>query len=252
MNPTLIGVVVFACAFGGALLGMKLKALLPDHHLEAESKGTVQLGIGLIATMTALVLGLVTASAKSSFDDVNALMKSTAADLLSLDNALVQYGPDAAAIREDVHETVRLRIAVIWPEDDRLPTIDPFALAGRIDSLGSRIRALTPTSVDQEWQRDRANELMASITAVRWNVASALTVSIPPPFLAVLTFWIAFTFVSFGMFAPANPTVVTVMFLCAASIGGAVFLVLEMDEPFVGLIKVSPEPLRYALALMER
>lgn len=252
MNPTIIGSLVFACAFGGALLGMKLKDLLPGHHLHDDSKGTVQLGIGLIATMTALVLGLVTASAKESFDNVNDVLKSTAADLLSLESALVQFGPETDDIRDDIHETVRLRIAMIWPENGSEADIDPFALADRVDGVASRIRALMPSTADQAWQQDRANELMTSIMSVRWSVASGLVVSIPPPFLAVLIFWITVTFVSFGMFSPRNGTVVTVMLLCAVSIGGAIFLVLEMDEPFLGLIRASPEPLRYALALMER
>ena len=252
MNPTLIGVLVFACAFGGTLLGMRLKSLLPEHHLHDDSKGSVQLGVGLIATMTALVLGLITASAKSSFDDVNELMKNTAADLLSLEDALAHFGPAADSIRADMHETVRLRIDMIWPQDGGQASIDPFALADRVDRMAAGIRGLVPASSEQQWHYNRANELIGPITSARWNVASGLTNSIPPPFLAVLVFWIAVTFVSFGMFAPGNATVITVMFLCALSIGGAIFLVLEMDEPFAGLIRASSEPLRYALALMER
>jgi hypothetical protein len=252
MNPTLIGTLVFAGAFGGALLGMKLKSLLPAHHLHDDSKGTVQLGVGLIATMTALVLGLVTASAKSSFDEVNEMLKNTSADLLSLEDALAHYGPEADSLRSELRETLRMRIAMIWPEDGSEANIDPFALSDRIDRMWSSIRSLAPESTEQRWHADRANQLMASVTSTRWNVASGLTLSIPPPFLAILIFWIAVTFVSFGMFSPRNGTVITVMFLCALSIGAAIFLVLEMDEPFAGLIKASAEPLRYTLALFER
>ncbi len=252
MNPTLIGTLVFAGAFGGALLGMKLKTLLPAHHLHDDSKSTVQLGVGLIATMTALVLGLVTASAKGSFDEVNEILKNSAADLLSLDDALAHFGPAADPVRNELHETLRLRIAMIWPEDGSEANVDPYAVSDRVDRLGTMIRGLTPTSPEQQWQSDRAKQLLESITSTRWNVASGLTVSIPPPFLAILVFWIAVTFVSFGMFSPRNGTVITVLFLCAVSIGAAIFLVLEMDEPFAGLIKASAEPLRYTLALFER
>ena len=78
MNPTIVGLIVFTCTFGGALLGMWLRTTLPEHHCDAESRDTVKVGIGLIATMTALVLGLVTASAKSSFDTVDTAVKHTA------------------------------------------------------------------------------------------------------------------------------------------------------------------------------
>jgi hypothetical protein len=252
MNPTLIGILVFVCAFGGTYVGMRLQSLLPDHHLQEQSRGAVQISAGLIATMTALVLGLVTASAKSSFDEVNEMLKGTAANLLSLENALVQFGPETEPLRDEVQEILRLRIAMIWPTDGSESNVDPFALSSRIEELAASIRALDADSAEQEWQRDRADQLMATIMAVRWNVASGLTVSIPPPFLAILIFWIAVTFVSFGMFSPRNSTVITAMFLCSLSIGAAIFLVLEMDEPFLGLVKASPEPLRYALALMER
>jgi len=252
MNPTLIGILVFVCAFGGTYVGMRLQSLLPDDHLQEQSRGAVQISAGLIATMTALVLGLVTASAKSSFDEVNEMLKGTAANLLSLENALVQFGPGTEPLRDEMQEILRLRIAMIWPTDGSESNVDPFALSNRIERLAASIRALDADSAEQEWQRDRADQLMAAIMAVRWNVASGLTVSIPPPFLAILIFWIAVTFVSFGMFSPRNSTVITAMLLCSLSIGAAIFLVLEMDEPFIGLIKASPEPLRYTLALMER
>ena len=99
MNPTVIGFVVFACTFGAALAGMRLRRILPQHHFSDESKDTVKLGIGLIATMTALILGLVTASAKSSFDDVTAAVKHAAVDVLALDRTLARYGPETAEVR---------------------------------------------------------------------------------------------------------------------------------------------------------
>ena len=82
MNPTTIGMIVFTCTFGGAMLGMWLRTTLPKHHLDADSRETVKLGVGLVATMTALVLGLVTASAKSTFDDVDTAVKQTAIEVL--------------------------------------------------------------------------------------------------------------------------------------------------------------------------
>ena len=75
MNATIIAIIVFTCTFGGALLGMRLHRSLPGHHFDADSKDTVKVGIGLIATMTALVLGLVTASAKTSFDAADSAVK---------------------------------------------------------------------------------------------------------------------------------------------------------------------------------
>jgi hypothetical protein len=100
MNHTIVGMIVFTCTFGGALLGMWLRKTVPEHHLDAESKDTVKVGIGLIATMTALVLGLITASAKSSFDDMEAAVKTTAVEVLALDRVLARYGSETGEIRK--------------------------------------------------------------------------------------------------------------------------------------------------------
>ena len=117
MNPTIVGIIVFALTFGGALLGMWLRTLLPEHHLNAESKDTVKVGIGLIAMMTALVLGLVTASAKSSFDAVDSAVKQTAIEILVLDRTLARYGSETGEIRKRLQHAVGARIGMIWPQD---------------------------------------------------------------------------------------------------------------------------------------
>ena len=116
MTPTLIGLLVFVCTFGGALVGLWLRSALPDHHLSPDSKDTVKVGIGLIATMTALVLGLVTASAKSSFDALNTAVQHTAADVLALDRTRARYGPESKAVREALAHAVAQRLELTWPQ----------------------------------------------------------------------------------------------------------------------------------------
>src|SRR5512137_587246 len=116
MSPTIVGIIVFACTFGGMLLGMRLQKTLPGHHLDGESKDTVKVGIGLIATMTALVLGLVTASAKSSYDGVNSAVKKAAVDVLALDRVLARYGSETEEIRKGLQRAIGARIDMIWPQ----------------------------------------------------------------------------------------------------------------------------------------
>ena len=116
MNTTRVGLVVFICVFGGVVLGMWLRTILPKHHLDSDSKDTVKVGIGLIATMTALVLGLVTASAKSAFDGVNAAVKQTAINILALDRVLARYGPETGEIRKGLQQLLASRIDTVWPQ----------------------------------------------------------------------------------------------------------------------------------------
>ena len=114
VSPLVASLTVFACVFGGVLVGMWLRSTLPKDHLDAESRDTVKVGIGLIATMTALVLGLVTAAAKSSFDSGSAAVKQAAMNILAVDRALARYGPETGEIREGMKDLLAARIDAIW------------------------------------------------------------------------------------------------------------------------------------------
>ena len=253
MNPTLVGSVVFGCTFAGALLGMWLRTTLPEHHLDNESRDTVKLGAGLIATMTALILGLVTASAKSSFDGANTAVRNTAIDLLTLDRLLARYGPETGEIREALRQLIASRIETIWPKgSSQRAQLDPSGNAATAEGLADRIRALAPHEDSQRSVQSRALEVFEGMMRARWIVVTGGGTSIPLPFLVVLVFWLMITFATFGLFAPRNATVIGVLFLCALSVGGAVFLIAELDGPFDGLLRVSAEPMRYALAHLNR
>ena len=250
MTPIAIAIVTFVLTLGGALGGMKLRAVLPDHHLDAESHETVKLAIGLVATLTALVLGLVTASTKSSFDQQNGLVKETAAQLLSVDRAMARYGPETAEIRQGLKRAVELRVEVIWHRGSPSDRIDPSQAAQGAEFLASQLIHLDPKNEDQRWLKARAMNLSEKLLDERWVLFAGVGSSVPVPFLVILLFWLSITFASFGLFAPQNKTVVAVLLVCAMSVASAVFLVLELDQPFDGLITVSPDPIRNAVVRM--
>ncbi len=202
--------------------------------------------------MTALVLGLVTASAKSSFDDVNTAVKQFATQILSLDRALARYGSETGEIRKGLQRAVGARIDMIWPQDSSKPAgLDPMRAPG-VEGLADAIRSLNPKDDSQRALQARALDLAEALLQARWLVIASAGASVPFPFLTVLLFWLTITFASFGLFAPRNAMVVTVLFVCALSVGSAVFLVLEMDGPFEGFLKVSADPLRAAHARLNQ
>jgi hypothetical protein len=206
--PAAAGLVTLVCTFGGALVGLVIRKSLPRDHVSDDSRDTIKLGIALVATMTALVLGLVTASAKSSFDAVDSTVKQAAAQLLSL--------------------------------------------AQGVEHLAAQTRRLAPQTEEQRRLQSLAVELEESLLGARWMVFGSLGSGIPLPFLVILLFWLAIAFASFGMLAPPNATVVSILFVCALSVSAAVFLILEMDGPFEGFLIVSSEPLKYALTHLNR
>jgi hypothetical protein len=250
MNANIVGIIVFTSTFGAAMLATRLHTLLPKHYFDNESRDTVKVGIGLIATMTALVLGLVTASAKSSFDNVNTAVKAFATQTLALDRTLARYGSETAGIRNELKRVVGTRIDMVWPQGSSKPTsLDP--LSGG-EEIARAIRNLKPAADSQRALQARALDLAETLLQSRWIVTTSIGASVPLPFLAVLLFWLTITFASFGLFAPRNAMVVGVLFVCALSVASALFLVLEMDGPFEGLLKVSAEPLRSAYARLNQ
>lgn len=251
-NPFVIGLLALASSFGGALLGMWIRLRLPEHHLAEASKDTVKLGIGLVATMTALVLGLVTASAKNAFDTLDTAVRHTAVDLLTLDRTLARYGPETESIRLELKENVANRVDRIWPRDASSPRLDPAVASIAMEGVVEKVRLLVPHGDAQKHLQARALDLCESLLATRWLSVPGRTSSIPLAFLLILQFWLGIIFMSFGLFAPRNTTVVGVLLLCSLSVAGAQFILLEMDRPLEGLIKVSPEPLRYAIDRLGR
>jgi hypothetical protein len=249
LSPTSIGFTVLACTFGGALAGMHvLRRLVPEQHVSAATWDTAKLGIGLVATMTALLLGLVTATAKTTFDDVGNAIWQTAAELLTLDRSLSKYGPETKDIREAVKLAVARRIELTWPRNDEQVELEGPQDTPLIEGIGDRVRALSPGNEAQKDLRARALGLVDRLLESRWLVLSGHRSSIPVLFLTALVSWLTITFTIYGMFAPRNGTVVAILFVSALSVASAVFLILEMDGPFDGLLRVSPEPLMFAMS----
>lgn len=249
MSPFQVGLIVLVCVFSGALLGMILGATLPEHHMSPDSKDVVKLGMGLIATMAALVLGLLIASAKGTYESQNQQLKQIAANVVLLDRVLAHYGPETKDARDLLRRSVEIRLDATWPEDrSRATRLDLPETTIALEGLQDKVRDLTPRNDAQRWLQSRALQVSGDVAETRWLLFGVAGPSVPMPFLIVLVFWITTIFASFGLVAPRNAMVVGVLLVCALSIGGAVYLILDMDRPFVGWMKISRAPLDYALS----
>lgn len=253
MNPIALGSLTLACTFGSACLGIIIRRALPPSHLEKESQDVVRLGMGLVATMTALLLGLITASAKSTFDAQDTAVRNSAASILALDRDLAGYGPESKKARDLLKEVIADRVESTWPANRVKVTghvgFQP-GLGG--ESIEHEILELTPTTDSQRWHKSQALSLLQEVLKTRWRLLSSAEGSVPIAFLIMVLFWLTATFTSFGLFSPRNGTVLVVFFLAALSVAAAVFLILELNQPFDGLVKVSGDPMRYALENLGR
>jgi len=239
---------VFACVFGGALLGLFLRSTLPDHHRSSESKDVVKLGMGLLATMAALVLSLLIASAKASYDAQSSEITQLAANVALLDRVLAHYGPETKDARDSLGRSVARAIDQMWPQSGSKAAAELNPAATKAEGLYEMIQALSPQNEAQRSLRTEALKIGADVARTRSLLFAQAGSSIPLPFLMILVFWVAVIFVSFGLFAPPNATVIATLLVCALSVSGAIFLIIELDQPFHGFIQVSSDPLRAALA----
>jgi len=248
VSPITIAFIVFACIYGGALLGMFLCTVLPEHHLSEESKDVVKLVTGLIATLAALVLGLLIASAKGSFDSVNDGLRQSAAKIISLDRTLAQYGPETKDLRELLRKSYAARIEQLFSSDrSRRLTLDTPQATAVFEGFEQGIRTLSPQSDAQRGLQSRALEISNAVAQARWVVLEEGENTIPTPFLVVLVLWLAVMFASFGLFAPRNAIAVAVLCLGALSLSAAIFLIEELNNPLGGFITISRTPMDTAL-----
>ena len=247
MSPITISLIMFACVFGGALLGILLHASLPQHHLASDSKDIVKLGMGLVGTMSALVLGLLVASAKGSYDAQSAELTQMSANIALLDRVLALYGPETKETRDLLRGAVSRMLDQMWSKDGTSASSQaPTSAGGEI--LYEKIQGLAPKNDAQRSLQSQALSIMVDIGKTRWLMYAQQATSVSMPLLVVLVLWLTVIFMSFGLFAPYNATVVSSLLISALSVSGAIFLILEMYGPYSGLIQISSAPLRAALA----
>jgi hypothetical protein len=241
-------VTIFCCVFGGALAGMGLRAIIPKHHLAPETSDLIKLGVGLIGTMSALVLGLLVASTKSSYDTKKSELAQMAGNVILLDRILAHYGAEAA----DARDALRTTVAAMVGSNTSSDNLEQLGRAAHVDRevVFDKIQDLMPQTEAQRTLKSHADSLAINLGQTRWLLFAQSGTSISTPFLVIVVFWLTVLYLSFGLFAPANVTAFTTLFVSAVSVAGAMFLILELDHPFSGLMHIPDTPLRDALAVL--
>jgi len=248
MSALAISLLVFVSAFGGTLGGMVLRTRLPRDHLSVASQDVVKHGIGLIATMSALVLGLLIASANSSYNSARSQISQITAQLILLDRMLAEYGPETTVIRQGLRQAIGPFVTRLWREESsRAEKTGPFIASSEAEALYGRIRILSPTNDLQRSLQARALATVEQLAQTRLLLFAQSLSALPGPFVGILAFWLVVIFFSFGLPAPPNLTTFSVLLICALSASAAIFLILEMSDPFTGLMMIPSGPLRDAL-----
>lgn len=246
MNITLTAIIVFGCLMGAVLFGRILRHVLPDDHLSADSRDVVKLAMGLVATMAALVLGLLVSSAKGAYDTERSEVIQMASKISFLSRVLAAYGPEAADVRAQLRDTVEQGIRQMWPGEIRRPANSaPDTQAGNM--LYGAIQHLSPQNDTQAALKSQAAALAIDTAQVRSLLAAQSVPSISKPMLVILVSWLVVIFLGFSVLAPPNATTILALMVSALAVSGAIFLIMELDEPFGGFIGISSEAMVNAL-----
>ena len=247
MNSALTATLLLACLVGVVLLGRTVRRYLPDHHLSGDSKDAVKLAMGLVATMTALLLGLLVSSAKGTFDTQRSEVIQMAAKVTFLGRVLSAYGPEATDARAQLHDVVADGIRRMWPDAKGVrPEASLNTSAG--DAVHAAIQRLTPHDDTQRSLKAQAASLAMDLGQLRMLLLAQMVPSIPRPLLIAVVGWLTIIFLSFSLLAPPNATTTLSLIAAAVSVAGAVFLIMELDQPLGGFIRISSEPMIKALS----
>jgi type VI protein secretion system component VasK len=249
LKAVVLSLIIFTCIIGGAFIGILFRALLPERHLSDESRNMVTLGMGIVATMAALAVGLMIQGAQVSFSGQRSDLIDMSAKIVFLDRLLADYGPEAEDARQVLRHSLERTINQLWPKDGSggamIETPEP-----KSETLYYKILSLTPDNDVKRAIRDEALSLTYDLAQARDTLVMGQARSIPGAFiivLGVILFWFVAIFFSFGLYAPTNGTVVATLIIAALAVTLALFMIMELNRPFDGLLRMPSEPLAEAL-----
>jgi hypothetical protein len=251
MNALMTSLAVSASVLAGGLIGLHLHRVVPPRHLAEETQDVVRLGTGMLSVLASLVLGLLIATVKTSFDATDTAVRSYSADLIVLDETLRDYGEAALVPRRLLRDYTALLLQTVWPDKGGNAFIVEHQETGELmEHVRESIRALTPADAGQRWLMDQALQECTALLRARWLMIERAGPSVRPVVIDILVAWIVAIFISFGLNAPRNAVVHVAFVVCSLAIGSSIFIVLEFDSPFQGVMRISSQPVHSALAHM--
>ena len=247
MSAVTVGLVAFGLILASVAVGLMMRQWVPEAHISGDSKEVIRLATALIGTMAAVVLALLFASTRTSFEATNSSVGRMTTSVIELDHMLQQYGPEAKLLREALRRDVIAIIASIWQDDVTVQQRKAANSQGAEVQVLTMLRQLTPANPLQTAVQARALSVSGDLEQTRLSLIAQPTDSISKPFVVVLVLWLCFIFLSFSMSAKANTTLVVILVICAFSASSAIYLIIELGQPFDGLMQIPNDALRNAL-----
>jgi hypothetical protein len=243
-----VALIAFGLILVSIAIGLMMRAWLPETHISGDSKEVIRLATALIGTMAAVVLALLFASTRTSFETTNNSVGRMTTSVIELDHMLQEYGPEGRALRMALRRDVVAIVASIWQDDAAAQGQARADTPTAQVTILTLLRQMTPATPLQSALQVHALAVSNDLVQIRLTLLAQPTDSLSRPFVIVLVLWLSFIFLSFSMSAKANTTLVIVLVICAFSASSAIYLILELGQPFDGLMQIPNGPLSNALA----
>jgi hypothetical protein len=250
MASVFTALITLACVCAGTIFGSLIRNRLPDDHLHDDSRDVVKMASGMIATLVALVIGLLVSSSKSSYDQASGEVTQIGARVILLNRLLERYGADTKEIRERMSKVIAASVEQLWPSSGQIPSLAGIEQTTGMDDIHDMIVKLPAHEEARRVLRSHALETCIELAHSRWLIVEQAQTTLPAAFLAMLIFWLTVLFASLGLLAPRNATTWCCLFVCAVSMAGAIYLILEMARPLEGAVQISPAPMKKALSVI--
>jgi hypothetical protein len=253
MSPDLFALLVAVVVFVSGLAGLAYHTWQPVDEKLNETRDLINRVTGLIATLAALVLGLLIASASSFYNNQKTSLELVSARVLALDGVLRRYGPDGNLARDQLKDLITSSYERVWGSSQgalAVPTVEQTN--ERMERLFLTLNALREAAPEaRKYLLAKAGDLATSINDQRLQMSLQLNTALSWPFMTVLVSWACLLFFGFGMLAKLNRTNVVGLAVGAASVGSAIFLIVELNKPYSGLLTLSPEPILETMAALD-
>lgn len=253
MTPLGFSLLCLGLMLGAIALGQVLRTRLPGKHLSEGSETAVRASVGLLITLTSIVLGFTVGGARSYYDTVESSLTKLAAKTRVLDRTLERLGPEAEPARLLLRQAAGSAVRAAWPGHvTALPESAGGMAVNRLEQIQDLVlswRYEAPRERALQAQALQVVQSMLDETGVIFELASP---RVQRPLVLVLTCWLVCIFFGLALLAPRTPTALAALAMGAMAATGAILLTLEYYDPLSGLVAISPEVLEDAFATAPR
>jgi hypothetical protein len=245
MAAILVSLAVLILSWVSLYAGSWLAKRAPQEHLESQALQSAQFGIGMMTTLAALVIGFMVTSARQTFDRAQEDIVAVSTSIVLLDRALSGYGSDAQPMQQQLRDFLALATARVSADGEMESIVfrSPRVNLSFLTRMQQSLLSLKPSNASQQWFQARALAISTQLGQERVLTSEHEQSSVPTTLVVVVIVWIMLIFVGLGAFAMHNRSVMIVLLCCALAFSGSIFLILELETPYTGVVRVSGQPL---------